>query len=424
MSDIRFKPFNKQKDFFNSIKRTKGGFAGKRGGKTEIGAIQSIHYQETKPNYKPNGVDPYLGVIMAPTHDMLKRLSWKKFMAYAGPFIASYTKSPLEIKWDDGSEVIGVSADKPERLEGVKANWIWLDEVFQLSEQVYLEAKARVADSQGYITCTGSLGVQYRNPKKHWAYKYFKEDIDEDTACFEWRTIDNPYFPKDEIEKLRNTLDPETFRQMFELNWDTAPTNSVYEDFSDANIIDNYNYDHELETYVAIDWGWAHPMACLFIQYDAYKDFVYVFDEIFGSKITLDELYKRMMKRTYRIDGFICDIAGSQEREQLGKSNISWFKEKGIHFQKRATKIAKGIPIVRSYIKNGRGVRKLYISKNCPNTIDGVKMYRYPEKDGVVTNENPLKENDDCVDALRYFFVNKLDPFRSNDKAFNQFKII
>ena len=42
-------------------------------------------------------------------------------------------------------------------------------------------------------------------------------------------------------------------------------------------------------------------------------------------------------------------------------------------------------------------------------SIDGVKQYHYPEKNGQVTNEMPIKKDDDVVDALRYFVVNFMD---------------
>ena len=50
------------------------------------------------------------------------------------------------------------------------------------------------------------------------------------------------------------------------------------------------------------------------------------------------------------------------------------------------------------------------MSTNCPKSIDGLKRYRYNEKDGIIQNENPLKVDDDAVDMIRYFFVNQLDP--------------
>jgi len=424
LNDLVFRPFNKQIPVLTSEKNIIGAFAGKRGGKTEVGAVKSALFQEQKPNkeFFSSGIDPYLGIIIAPTTDMLRRLSMKKFLAYARPFIndinQDYNKSTFELTWHDGSMVYGISADKPQRLEGVKAAWIWIDEVFQCKEEIYLEALARIADSDGYVICTGSLGVQYINPKLHWAHRYFKEQPDSDTICFEWKSSDNPYFPTKTLERARSNLDPKTYRAMFEIDWDTIPQSAVYSDLDADNFIKNYKYNPHLHTYISIDWGYAHPMAVLFIQYDPTTDRVFVFDEIVESKIKIFDgtLMRRIQNKMSahgidHVDGWVCDIAGNQEREQTGKSNITFFEETySIYFKKRRTAIQYGIPLVRSYIRDGMGRTRLFFDEvNCPKTIDQHKMYRYPEKDGMIQNENPIKENDDSCDALRYFVVNILD---------------
>jgi PBSX family phage terminase large subunit len=409
-NDIIFKPWGVQKKVLNDKNRIIGAFAGKRGGKTEIGAIKSILWQEQKSNYDTNSVDPFLGVIIAPTFDMLRRLSLKKFMLYGEPFIKSFNKQTMEMTWHDGSQIYGLSADNPERIEGIKAHWIWLDEVFQMSEQLWLEVRARTADTKGKIIATGSLGVQFVNPKQHWVHHYFKEKPSESTSCYEWATGDNPHFPKEEIEELKNLLDPQTFRSMFEIDWDTAPKTAVYSDFGPDNIIDSYVIRPEFETYVCIDWGWAHELACCFFQYDRKSDTVYLFDEIIASKMTLETLMKQIKARNYKITGWVCDIAGNQEREQLGLSNVRWFrKNHDINFKFKKSAISVGISIVRSYIKTGLGQTKFYAVKSCKKSIDGLKRYKYPEKDGQILNENPIKKDDDAVDCIRYFFVNICD---------------
>lgn len=412
-----FRPFSKQKEILRDESRIIGAFCGKRSGKTEVGAIKTSMWQEQKPNGHLNGNDPFIGVIMAPTNDMLSRLSLSKFMLYAKPMIKSYVKNPHVITWHDGSIVYGLSADKPERIEGIKANWIWLDEVLQMKEQLFLECKARTADTKGYILATGSLGVQFINPKMHWAYTYFKERPDKNTSVYEWNSLDNPYMPAEEIESLRDTLDPKTFRAMFEINWDTIPKNAVYDTFSEDNIMPSLSYNPNLETYVSIDWGWTHPMACGFFQYDRARETVYLFDEIVESKMTIEKLFNKIMAKPYRIHGFCCDVAGNQEREQIGKSNIQWFREKGIKFRHRRTAITYGIPIVRQFIKDGRSRNRFYISSQCVKSIDGMKQYRYNERDGIILNENPVKENDDAVDMIRYFFVNYMDKNLEKPKA-------
>ena len=410
-NDIRFRPFGKQKEVLKSDSRILGVFCGKRSGKTEVGAIKSCLLQENKPNAKFfNDQDVYLGGIIAPTHEMVKRLSWAKFLAYAKPFIKREWKTPLMAEWHDGSMVYGLSADRPARIEGLKLGWSWCDEVLQMSEQMFLEVKARTADTEGYILCTGSLGVQFVNPKNHWAYRYFKESPDKNTQCFEWNTLDNPYFPREEIENLKNTLDPTTFRQMFELDWDTTPKSAVYSDFNgELNVDHAVQYNPQWKTYAAIDWGWNDPKVCLFIQHDERNDIIYIIDEIHQSKMTNEDFYSRILSRGYKIDEWVCDQAGKQQNDD-GFSSVQFFRGRGIRFRTRSTKIAYGIPLVRSYIRDGLGRRRLITSERCKRTIDEFKSYRYPEKDGTVTGDNPMDENNHAMDALRYFFVNILDP--------------
>jgi hypothetical protein len=407
---VEYNPHDRQEDFHLSTARIRGAFAGKRGGKTEAGAMEAVLCINETRGYRHSDVDPYIGVVIAPTSDMLRRLSLQKLLAYAKPFVTNYHQTHQEIDWNNGARIYGISADKPQRLEGIKANFIWLDEIFQMDEQIFLEAMARVSDTQGYIWCTGSLGTQYNNPKSHWCYRHFKEKPLADSECFEWTTADNPYYPRSELERLKDTLDPRTFRQMFEIDWSVPGTALVYDEFSDANITRGYVYNPELETYVVVDWGWAHKMACLFIQYDRRNDKVYLFDEIVKSKLKIDQLYDQIMSKPYKITEWICDIAGNQEREQTGISNVQWFKAKGINFRFRASGVQHGISIVRSYIRNTKGISRFIIDEvKAPKTLDNFKNYSYPQKNGVITNENPLKEDDDAVDAARYYFVNKHD---------------
>lgn len=415
---MNFTPFKQQREFLLDKSRIRLIASGKRSGKTECGAIESIIHAETQPGWDGSAVDEYIGIILAPTQDMLRRLSLKKFMGYAKPFAPEVHKTFNEIRWRNGSLIYGLSADRPQRMEGIKASWVWLDEVFQMEEQIFTEAMARVADTRGRIWCTGSLGVQYTNPKQHWVYKHFKQKPLADSACFEWGTIDNPHFPRDEISRLKDTLDPQTFRQMFELSWDTQSSALVYDQFNDANVVRGYKYNPALETWVSIDWGWTHSLACLYFQYDPKTDTVYLFDEIVSSRMTLEQLWERMQAKPYRVTGYVCDIAGSQEREQTGISNITWFKQspRNVHFKYRQSAIMHGVSLVRSYICNAKAQRRFFIDEvTCPKSLDGFRNYSYAVKNGAIDSELPLKKEDDCVDAARYMIVNRLDFTRNTD---------
>lgn len=452
MSDIVFTPFNKQAEMLSSKKRIIGALAGKRGGKTQCGAIWAGMKMEDKSNYDYGGVDPYLGAIIAPTRDMLARLSWKKFTSYWKHFITFEKATPHTMHWHDhdpetGNEsiILGLSGDKPSSIEGLKLHWAWIDEIFLCKEQLYLEVLARLSDTKGFLLVTGSLGVQHINPKNHFIYKYLKEIPDQETAVFEWGTEENPYFPRDELERQKKILDKKTYQSMFCLTWDVTPTSAVYEEFDEDNLIDNYKVNPDLPIYCSIDWGWTHPMAVGFYQHDKENDMVYLFDEIVESKLTLDSLYAKIVSKDWvqvepgenvimtnkgtkelfhfdritNITDWCCDSAGLQTRELIGTSNIRHMKEMyEIQFRKKKGSLLKGVSLVRSYIKNAKGESRLKIDKNnCPKHIAGIKGYRYPEKNGIIINENPLKEDDDECDSMRYFFVNFLanpNPTRSS----------
>ncbi len=351
-----------------------------------------------------------MGGVIAPNYRMCKNLSLAKIRMYGKPAIQSFVEGKLEITWEDGSLIRGYTDDKPEALEGEKLNWIWIDEIFQCKEQTFLEALARVSDQQGYVWCTGSLGVQYVVPKHHWVWKYFK---DPDTRLsgsevFEWDTRDNPYFPQDELRRLEETLDPKTFRQMFELSWEGNSTYAVYDELDEVNE-KQHTYNPKLETSVSIDWGWTNDMAVGFFQYDQKTNEVFLFDEIVGSKIKLDELWERIKSRGYSVHRWYCDVAGKQTREQSGISNIEYFRTAfGIKFQYRQTAISYGIPLVRSFIRNKLGQAKFFVDPKCRRSWDQMKNYRYAEKNGIMQEET-VKENDHCPDMIRYYFVNRHD---------------
>jgi phage terminase large subunit len=286
-----------------------------------------------------------------------------------------------------------------------------------MSEQIFTEALARVSDTQGRIWLTGSLGVQYKNPKNHWLYKHFKQKPLAGSEIFEWATLDNPYFPREEIDRLKDTLDPVTFRQMFEICWDVQGTNLVFQDFTESNLITNYQYNPRLQTFVSVDWGWNHPMSALYFQYDQPTDTVYLFDEIHGSKLTLEMLWEKMKAKPYRINEYFCDIAGLQTREQTALSNIQWFKQppRNVHFRYRTAAVAHTIAIMRSYICNMRGQRRFYVDQNtCPRFVDEMRNYSYKERNGEIT-EDTNQVGEDAISAARYFFVNKLDFTKQTD---------
>jgi len=413
---VDFTPFDKQQEVLQDESRFKLLLASKRSGKSEACYAETITKANEQPGYDPDtDPDPYEMAIIGPSWEMLETLVWPKLRRWAAPFERRFNAKHQIFYWNDTNTIIySASGEKISRIEGKKLRHIHITEAFQVGRHVWKEALARVSDSQGTITLDGSFTAEMRNPQAHWIYHEFVKKQFPSSRVWIWHTKDNPHFPQEELELQKEGLDLKSFKLMYEMDFSVKTESAVYEDFGEENQVAFIPYDKIklMETAVSIDWGFSSQMACLFFAYDTRNDTVYLFDEIVGSRIKLPQLYDRIKAKRYKINNWYCDISGKKESE-LALANIEWFRKppRNIHFKYRASQIAPGLNVVRRFIKNALGQRKLIVCKTkCPKTIDDTLNYSYPQtKEGVILNENPLKDgiHDHTQDAKRYYFWNR-----------------
>jgi hypothetical protein len=75
----------------------------------------------------------------------------------------------------------------------------------------------------------------------------------------------------------------------------------------------------------------------------------------------------------------------------------------GYPVEKANNDVQFGIQTVTSAVPN------LTVDPSCINTIAEFESYQYPDADKV-NNDKPVKQNDHCLDALRYGCVGALEP--------------
>ena len=92
--------------------------------------------------------------------------------------------------------------------------------------------------------------------------------------------------------------------------------------------------------------------------------------------------------------------------QQTAESNVTLLQRSGYQVRKRHSRIVEGIEQIRAALRTGTGQTSLRIHPRCKNLILAMQRYRYPTGGG----ELPLKdgEHDHLIDALRYFFVNRI----------------
>ncbi len=74
-------------------------------------------------------------------------------------------------------------------------------------------------------------------------------------------------------------------------------------------------------------------------------------------------------------------------------------RRRGYHTQDARNEVLDGISDVCSLLKDGN----LAFMDRCENTIDEFEGYLWDEQAADAGIDQPLKENDHCMDALRYF---------------------
>jgi hypothetical protein len=185
--------------------------------------------------------------------------------------------------------------------------------------------------------------------------------------------------------------------------------NVVFDRFNFATNVRPVEYDVNLPLYRSLDFGFANPFVCLWIQVDS-EGVVRVIDEYVRSRATIDvhaaELKARITGGEARVIATFCDPAGAGANDVTGTSAVRELRSLGINVRYRRSGIAEGIESIRRAICDGTGKSRFIVSPQCARLIEALTCYHYP--DTPAGDELPLKDGvyDHPIDALRYFFIN------------------
>lgn len=135
-------------------------------------------------------------------------------------FIKTWNKSEGVLTLKNGCEILFRHLDttSEDELKGMELGAAFIDQVEEISEEVYLTLKSRlnkmgVNNRQLIMTC---------NPLLFWAYKYFKQETDETRELIEFSMLDNRHnLPEDYIADMLKR--PENWKRQFVFGvWDES----------------------------------------------------------------------------------------------------------------------------------------------------------------------------------------------------------
>jgi hypothetical protein len=194
----------------------------------------------------------------------------------------------------------------------------------------------------------------------------------------------------------------------------------VFGEFDPRLHVGEVSYCRDWALYRAIDFGYAAPLVCLWIQLTP-AGAVHVLDEYVQARKAIPCHAAAILQRDppgATVAMTYVDPAGRNKESTSGEACTGMLESAGIRCSCRTSTIAEGLELIRAALAPAAGQPLLRISPRCRQLIAAFQNYHYPPfapeaTDAAVASPaaRPVKDGPDhFLDALRYFFVNRMRP--------------
>ena len=268
-------------------------------------------------------------------------------------------------------------------IRGMTAFGAYVNEASLANEKVFKEIISRCSGDGARIV----FDTNPDNPE-HWLKKEYIDSKSDNIISYHFELDDNTFLSPRYIQNIKESTPSGMFydRDIRGL-WVTGE-GVVYSDFdSNKHFISDVS-DVEFETYIAgVDWGYSHFGSITVFGIDKQNNWYLLeehakqFKEIdYWAEVALD------IKARYGNINFYCDSARPEHVERFRRERI-----RAINADKS---VLSGIEEVARLIKLGRF---FVVSDKVKVFKKEIYNYVWDEKTG-----NPVKENDDVMDSMRY----------------------
>lgn len=260
------------------------------------------------------------------------------------------------------------------------------------SPEWYRQARMRIVSRSGLMLLTFT-------PEDGWTEIVTElYELDEDLIERITITVDDaPYYPKKEREKLERELSD--WEKEFRLYGrpSMGEAGKVFRHPESNYVIDSMDPEPHWRRVGGLDVGYGHATCALDVYIDdsTPEATFYVLREYF-SKEELPDVHAAKLRAWGDIDFYI-DPSSKKRAPTDGNNLFTMYENRGLSLFMANNDVDASILFINQLFNN----RQLFISKDCPNLIEQIAMYRrVVEKK---TNRAViLKRNDDAIDPLRY----------------------
>lgn len=338
---------------------------------------------------------------VAPTYQQARDIAWQMLVKELKP--PKPNESRLEFKIGD-SLVQLRGWEAVETLRGQHFDFIVIDEVAMMRnfwinwEEVI---RPTLTDTRGQV-----MFISTPKGFNHFYDLFNKENDHEDYKSFHFTSYDNPFIPKDELDKAKEEIPENRFEQEYNANFKKTE-GLVYKEFNRERDVTTKEPSNIIDTILGIDFGYTNPASIVPIRIDGDNHY-WVKEEWYKTGQTTDQIAEQSI--LYKSTKCYPDPAEPDR--------IAILQKAGLNCREVSKDIVAGVDHVRELFKQGR----IHIHPDCKNLIYELETYRYPDKKPETNEvEKPVKDNDHALDALRYALYTHRPIIIKQDPIFNTY---
>jgi len=282
----------------------------------------------------------------------------------------NHNKTENIYKFKNGSIIEFFSIDDEQKIRGRKRDVLWANEANELNFEEFNQLNMRT---------TTKLIFDF-NPSDlyHWLYDLMLKD---ESIKIHSTYKDNPFLEEaivKQIEDLKNV--DEEYYKIYTLGEQALAKSTIYshqKEFTD--------YPEDISDFVyGLDFGYNHPTALIKVSKN--DNSIYGEEIIYQSHLTTSDLINLMNQLEIDKNKYIlCDTARPEIIQELRRS--------GYNVINANKNVKEGIDAVKSSI--------LYLKNDSLNLWKEIRTYKWKTQGEKILDE-PVKINDDAMDALRY----------------------
>lgn len=356
--------------------------------------------------------------LYAPTYDLIRLITAPRMEDKLQRFGIKYTYNKSENIIRTGDRGMGDfilrTMDNPARIVGYETYRAHLDEIDTLGVSKAEEVFERVMQRNRQTPANAQDGMNrvssYCTPEGFgFMYKTWDQNPQPGYVQIQASTYSNPFLPDSYIENLKNKLTPQLFDAYVMGEYVNLTSGSVYPEFDRKLNLSTQKLSTEYSLIVGCDFNVGNMSAVIFHELDNGE--IHAVAEERGAHNTqalASRLRARFGKDWHGAIYVYPDATNGRDTTSNTTDHqiLRDYGMKVIANQKNPAVVDR-VNCVNVQFCNHRGVRRLFVSPDCPELIHALEIQTY-DKNGKPDKSSGI---DDIVDAFGYPIVH-LRPIR------------